>query len=185
MAKYISIGVVVVVIGISGVLVAQSSQRAADLQTQVDRLERERADAQTKAADAQAKVTALEQERATLTARLHPLEDRQRATIRLNEELVVSPGGTEGHTFSPKVPGTLTGTWRASGRGAGGFDDNITAVRLVDQNDVLLYSAGLGASGQFLVKIPQPGNYTFYFDNKGLLKSTARRVFLDGEFRPE
>lgn len=71
MRKYVSVVVLLVVVGVSGVLLAQSSQRTADLQTRVTALERERADSQAKVS---ALETLLERERAVSQAKLVALE---------------------------------------------------------------------------------------------------------------
>ena len=98
----------------------------------------------------------------------------------------MAAGTIERHPFSPAlVPGTLSGTWRASGQGWGGADNTIGALRLTDPRDSLLYSSGRASSGSFLVKLTAAGNYTFFFDNTGLFRSTPRRVILDAEFRPD
>jgi hypothetical protein len=119
---------------------------------------------------------------------LSPFERKQAAASSIHQELVIAPGGTQSYTFTPTaVPGTLSGTWRASGAGFGGRDDTISAFRLTDPKDAVLEASPTGpvSSGRFLVKVSERGGYTFFFDSKGLLRNTARRVFLEAEFKPD
>ena len=179
MRKYVLIaGVLVVVAGLGTALSAQSSRRAA-LEIKVAALEHERGESQTK-------IAALEHERNVLQERLRPLEERQQAVVRITKELVVDASTTQSYAFSASiVPGTLTGTWRASGKGWGGADDTINGLRLTDPKDSPIYVSERGSSGNFVAKVSAPGTYTFFFDNHGLFRNTPRRVFLDAEFRPD
>ena len=161
----------VVVVG----LLIRSSSRAASLEGRITTLETERT-------TLQGKVEAARKEASAVQARLRP--------TRINEEFVVEAGSTQSFRFTPSVvPGTLSGTWRSSGRGSGGFDDTINAFRLTDPRDTLLEASRndspLPSSGRFFVKVTEKGAYTFYFDNKGLLRNTSRRIFIEGEFRPD
>ena len=65
-------------------------------------------------------------------------------------------------------------------------DDTINQFRLTDPKDAVLESSEYGASScRFFVKVSARGSYTFFFDNTGLLRTKHRRVFLEGEFRPD
>jgi hypothetical protein len=155
---------VVIVLG----LLVQSRRHAAGLEARIITLERERTDAEARVNSILAKV-----------------EAKEAAVRRINQEIVVTAGATENYRFSPPaVPGTLTGTWRSSGRGFGGINDDISGFRLMDPTDAPLESSQRGSSGRFFVKVSARGPYTFFFDNKGLVQ-TPRRVFLEAEFKPD
>jgi hypothetical protein len=177
-SKIIAVLGLAVVVAVA--LFAQSASRAASLEARITTLETERA-------GLQAKLSTAEKQTAAVRARLRPFETKQAASTRINEELLLEAGTIQTYRFSPTVvPGTLTGSWRSSGRGAGGADDTINQFRLTDPKDAILEtSERQSSSGRFFVKISERGTYTFFFDNKGVLRSTARRVFLEGEFRPE
>jgi hypothetical protein len=167
MGKYASVVIVVLAVCLSGALVfsVDASGRATSLETRIAALERERTDLQT---------------------RLRPFEERQRAVVHIKQELVASANTVQRYTFAPAaVPGTLSGTWRSSGRGFDGADDTISGFRLTDPSDGVLYTSDRATSGTFLVKVTAAGAYTFFVENAGLFRSTPRRVFLDAEFRPD
>jgi hypothetical protein len=79
----------------------------------------------------------------------------------------------------------LFGTWRSSGKAYGGADDTIGAFRLTDPTDRLLTSSTGATQGSFTVRVGADGNYTFVFDNGGLIRSTPRKVFLDVQYLPD
>lgn len=177
----VAISVLVVVVIVTGGLLARASGNSTELQNRIAALESERA-------ALQAKLEAAEGRAASLQARLTPFERKQASSLRFSEELVVPPGATQSYSFTPmSVPGTLTGTWRSSGAGFGGQDDTISGFRLTDPKDSILERTAVGSvsSGRFLVKISERGAYTFFFDSKGPLRNTSRRVFLEAEFRPD
>lgn len=161
----------VVVVG----LLIRASSRAASLEERVVTIESERT-------NLQGKVEAARREALAVKERLRP--------VRFKHELVVAPGGIENFQFTPSVaPGTLSGTWRSSGRGFGGANDTIYAFRLTDAQDAIVEGTRpeepLPSSGRFLVKVTEKGTYTFFFDNKGIFRTTPRRIFIEGEFRPD
>lgn len=119
-------------------------------------------------------------------AKLAEFEVKQRASIQINEEFVVAPNTVHTYTFTPSMlPGILYGSWESSGRGFGGFDSSIAAFRLTDPKDTILQSSMQQSNGNFSAKITLPGSYTFFFDNSGLIRTTPRRVFLRGEYKPD
>src|SRR4051812_16172128 len=82
--------------------------------------------ANRKLADRDASMRLLESQRDDLQRRLAPLEAKQRAVTRINQEFVVPANTIQPFDFSPPLtPGTLAGTWRSSGQGFGGADDTI------------------------------------------------------------
>jgi hypothetical protein len=123
----------------------------------------------------------------TAEERLRPLEQKQAASVRINEEFVVESQHIKSFSFKPTmVPGTLTGTWRASGQGYGGLGNSINQFRLADPRDGLMASSEYGVpSGKFFIKVTAKGNHTFFFDNSGLFRTTPRRVFLEAEYKPD
>jgi hypothetical protein len=161
----------IVVLGLAcvvvGVLFAQSATRAASLERERDDLAR--------------KVSAVQNERNTLKERIRASEP-----TRFSEEFMVPAGMIQTYRFSPSATGTLTGTWRSSGNGTGGVNDTIHRFRLTDPKDAMLERSDYQASsGRFFVKVSARGGYTFFFDNTGLFRSSPRRVFLEGEFKPD
>jgi hypothetical protein len=120
-------------------------------------------------------------------AKLRPLEAKRAASVKLNEDFVVEAQHVKSLAFTPTmVPGTLTGTWRASGRGYGGLGNTINQFRLADPRDGIVAASGYGAdSGKFYFQVTSKGTHTFFFDNSGLLRSTPRRVFLEAEYKPD
>jgi|SRR6185503_277166 len=165
----------------------RSTGRAADLEASVAALESERAGLQEKLAEARKDATDLQAKLSDVQSKLNPLESKQAAAMRINQEFVVAPGGTQTYAFMPTVvPGTLSGSWRSSGQGYGGSNDTISAFRLTDPKDVQLEASPAGpvSNGRFFV-VTEHGAYTFFFDNKGILRNTPRRVFLDAEFKPD
>jgi hypothetical protein len=179
MKAVVAVLVVGVVVAVG--LLVRSNGRAADLEAQIRTLETERA-------DLQGKLSATQKDAAERQARLSQFENKQAAATRINQELVVAAGSTQSYVFSPTVvPGTLSGTWRSSGRGYGGADDTISGFRLTDPKDAVLESSPTGplSTGRFFVKVSERGAYTFFFDNKGLLRNTPRRVFLEAEFKAD
>jgi hypothetical protein len=156
-------------------LLIRASSRAASLEERITTVESERT-------NLQGKVEAARKEALAVKERLRP--------VRFKQELVVAPNGIENFQFTPTAAsGTLSGTWQASGRGFGGADDTIYAFRLTDARDAIVEQTRPGgplpSSGRFLVKVTEKGTYTFFFDNKGIFRTTPRRVFVEGEFRPE
>jgi hypothetical protein len=175
------VAVLVVAVVVALGFLFRSSGRAADLEARVANLESQRENLRTS-------LSAAEKDATDLRARLAPFENKQAAAMRINQELVIAPGTTQTYVFTPTVvPGTLSGTWRSSGRGYGGADDTINAFRLSDPKDAVLESSPAGplSNGRFLVKVNERGAYTFFFDNKGILRNTPRRVFLEAEFKPD
>ena len=162
---------VIVVLGlavaVSGGFWAQSVARASSVERERNELA--------------ARVAALQAERNLLKERM-----RQAEPTRIRKQFMVSAGTIQPYEFVPQVSGTLTGTWRASGNGTGGADDTINPFRLTDPADSIVESSEPHASsGRFMVKVSGGGAYTFFFDNTGLFRTSARRIFLDGEFRPD
>lgn len=171
-------------------LLVRSSGHAASLEDRISMLETDRANLQSEASSARKQATDLQAQNAELQAKLRPLETKQAAVTRINQELVVQAGTIQRFEFTPSVvPGTLSGSWRSSGQGFGGANDTIAAFRLTDPQDSIIESssssAGAPSSGRFFVKVSAHGTYTFFFDNKGLLRNTSRRIFIEGDFRPE
>lgn len=170
----VTIGVLsVLVVVVVGLLIRASSEaavleaRAADLAERVNTLERERT-------QLQGTVSAVQQERA------------RRQPTRITEEFVVGADKVQSYRIEVTMPGTLSGTWRSSGAGYGGADDTISAFRLTDPQDVVVASATARPStGRFLVKATEKGTFTLFFENSGLFRTAPRRVFLEGEFRPD
>jgi hypothetical protein len=163
---------IIVVLGLAvvvvGVLFAQSATRAASLERERDDLLR--------------RVSAVQDERNNLKERI-----RASTPTRFSEEFMVSAGMIQTYRFSPpSSSGTLTGTWRSSGSGTGGVNHTINQFRLTDPKDAMLERSEYAASsGRFFVKVSAQGGYTFFFDNTGPFRSSPRRIFLEGEFKPD
>ena len=163
---------VVVVVG----LLVRASSRAAILEA--------------RAADLTERVNTLERERTQLQGRVEAARQEQarRQPTRITKEFVVEAGKVQSYSFTVNMAGTVSGTWRSSGQGYGGADDTISAYRLTDPQDTVVASSASTvrpSTGRFLVKVPEKGTYTLFFENSGLLRTTPRRVFLDAEFRPD
>jgi hypothetical protein len=103
-------------------------------------------------------------------------------TTRINKEFDLAAGSVETVSFTaPGRPGTLSGKWRASGKGG---NDALSGFTLTDPSDAVLDSAFKGSSGSFQVKVSAAGKHTFFFENAGR-KQTPRHVTLDAEFTPD
>jgi hypothetical protein len=127
------------------------------------------------------KIAALRTERDGLKKRVLAATPQQ-----IRQEFVVPGGSVQPYTFTASGPGTLVGRWRSSGKGTGALDDTIQQFRLTDPSDRMLESSAVKASaGQFVVHLSERGGYTFFFDNAGLFRANARRVFLEAEFRAD
>ena len=101
---------------------------------------------------------------------------------RINKEFDLAAGSVETVSFTaPGRPGTLSGKWRASGKGG---NNAISGFTLTDPSDAVLDSAFKGSSGSFQVKVSAAGKHTFFFENAGN-KQTPRHVTLDAEFTPD
>jgi hypothetical protein len=106
----------------------------------------------------------------------------QTAPTRINKEFDLAAGSVETVSFTaPGRPGTLSGKWRASGKGG---NDTLSGFTLTDPSDAVLDSAFKGSSGSFQVKVSAAGKHTFFFENAGR-KQTPRHVTLDAEFTPD
>jgi hypothetical protein len=104
------------------------------------------------------------------------------APTRINKEFDLAGGSVETVSFTaPGRPGTLSGKWRASGKGG---NDALSGFTLTDPSDAVLDSAFKGSSGSFQVKVSAAGKHTFFFENAGG-KQAPRHVTLDAEFTPD
>jgi hypothetical protein len=104
------------------------------------------------------------------------------APTRISKEFEIAAGSVESVSFTaPGTPGTLSGKWRASGKGG---NDALSGFTLTDPSDAVLDSAFKGSSGSFQVKVSAAGKHTFFFENAGGQKM-PRRVTLDAEFTPD
>jgi hypothetical protein len=84
-----------------------------------------------------------------------------------------------------KVPGRLVGSWRAMGRSAnleGAADDTLIRFRLLGPNNEVVQTLERPTHGSFSVLVSTPGQYTFEFDNRGLIRSSKRLVSLEAEY---
>jgi hypothetical protein len=114
-------------------------------------------------------------------AQLRPDEAKPAAT-RISKEFDIAAGSVESVSFlAPRVPGTLSGKWRSTGKGG---SDTLSGFTLTDPSDAVLNSSFKGSSGSFKVKVSAEGKHTFFFENAGV-KQTARHVTLDAEFTPD
>jgi hypothetical protein len=110
------------------------------------------------------------------------LEATQAAPTRITKEFDLAPGSVETVSFTaPRVPGTLSGKWRASGKSG---NNNLSGFTLTDPSDAVLDSSFKGSSGSFEVKVSAAGKHTFFFENADL-KKMPRHVTLDAEFVPD
>jgi hypothetical protein len=101
---------------------------------------------------------------------------------RISKEFDIAAGSVESVSFTaPGRTGTLSGKWRASGKGG---NDALSGFTLTDPSDAVLDSAFKGASGSFQVKVSAAGKHTFFFENAGAQKM-PRHVTLDAEFTPD
>jgi hypothetical protein len=104
------------------------------------------------------------------------------ASTRITKEFDIAGGAVESVSFNaPRVPGTLSGKWRASGKGG---NDALSGFTLTDPSDAVLDSSFKGSSGSFEVKVSAAGKHTFFFENAGG-KQLPRHVTLDAEFKPD
>jgi hypothetical protein len=110
------------------------------------------------------------------------LDTTQAAPTRIIKEFELAPGSVETVSFTaPRVPGTLSGKWRAKGKSG---NDSLSGFTLTDPSDAVLDSAFKGSSGSFEVKVSAAGKHTFFFENADL-KKAARHVTLDAQFIPD
>jgi hypothetical protein len=110
------------------------------------------------------------------------VEAKTAAPTKISKEFDLAPGSVETISFSaPGVPGTLSGKWKASGKGG---NDALSGFTLTDPSDAVLDSSFKGSSGSFQVKVSSEGKHTFFFENAGK-KQTPRHVMLDAEFKPD
>lgn len=101
---------------------------------------------------------------------------------RISKEFDLAPGSVQTVSFTaPRVPGTLSGKWRASSNKGNG---NLSGFTLSDPSDAVLDSSFKGSSRSFEVKVSAAGKHTFFFENAGL-KQAPRRVTLDAQFTPD
>ena len=108
--------------------------------------------------------------------------DAKVASTRITKEFDLAAGSVESVSFTaPQVPGTLSGKWRASGKGG---NDALSGFTLTDPSDAVLDSSFKGSSGSFQVKVSAAGKHTFFFENAGG-KQAPRHVTLDAEFKPD
>jgi hypothetical protein len=106
---------------------------------------------------------------------------QSQAPTRITREFDLAAGSVETVSFSaPQVPGTLSGKWKASGKGG----DALSGFTLTDPSDAVLDSSFTGSSGSFTVKVSAAGKHTFFFENAGQ-KQAPRHVLLDAEFVPD
>jgi hypothetical protein len=104
------------------------------------------------------------------------------APTRINKEFDIAAGSVESVSFTaPGRPGTLSGKWRASGKGG---NNALSGFTLSDPSDAVLDSAFKGSSGSFQAKVSAAGKHTFFFENAGN-KQTSRHVTLDAKFTPD
>jgi hypothetical protein len=102
---------------------------------------------------------------------------------RINKEFDIAAGAVQSVSFeAPRVPGTLTGKWRSTGKGG---NDTLSGFTLTDPSDAVLDSSfKRSSSGSFQVKVNAAGRHTFVFENTGH-KQAPRHVMLDAEFKPD
>lgn len=111
-----------------------------------------------------------------------PLIEAKPVATRINKAFDLAGGSVETVSFAaPKVPGTLSGKWRSSGKAG---NDSLSGFTLTDPSDAVLNSSFKGSSGTFKVKVSAAGKHTFFFENAGK-KQTPRHVELDAEFQPD
>ena len=110
------------------------------------------------------------------------LDAKSAVPTRISKRFDLAAGSVETVSFTaPRVPGTLSGKWRASGKGG---NDNLSGFTLTDPSDAVLDSSFKGSSGSFEVKVSAEGKYAFFFENADV-KKTPRHVTLDAEFVPD
>jgi hypothetical protein len=115
-------------------------------------------------------------------ARAARVSETQAAPTRISKEFDLAAGSVETVSFTaPGRPGTLSGKWRASGKGG---NHALSGFTLTDPSDAVLDSSFKGSSGSFQVKVSAAGKHTFFFENAGN-KQTPRHVTLDAEFTPD
>jgi len=108
---------------------------------------------------------------------------RQTGPTRITKEFDIAAGSVQSVSFNaPRVPGTLTGKWRSSGKAG---NDTLSGFTLTDPSDAVLDSSfKRQSSGSFQVKVSAAGRHTFVFENTGH-KQAPRHVTLDAEFKPD
>jgi hypothetical protein len=112
-----------------------------------------------------------------------PQASQKPTPMRIVKEFELAGGSVETVSFTaPGRPGTLSGKWRASGKG--GNAAALSGFTLTDPSDAVLDSAFKGSSGSFEVKVSAAGKHTFFFENAGQ-KQSPRHVTLDAEFTPD
>jgi hypothetical protein len=108
---------------------------------------------------------------------------KQVTPTRITREFDIAAGAVQSVSFeAPRVPGTLSGKWRSSGKGG---NDTLSGFTLTDPSDAVLDSSfKRSSSGSFQVKVNAAGRHTFVFENTGH-KQAPRHVMLDAEFKPD
>lgn len=112
--------------------------------------------------------------------------------IPIKQTLEIEPNYVQPWTFAApagKVPGRLYGRWSCQGKGAGlrgAHDDTLVSFKLIGpDNKVIVNEPKHPIDGNFDVRIDSPGEYTFEFNNGGIIRSSARVVKVDATYQPD
>jgi hypothetical protein len=115
-----------------------------------------------------------------------------RATpIPVKDNIDVPAGKLMNWTFSTpdgRTPGLLQGTWHCSGASAGisgAQDDTLVGFTLRGPDDKVLEQLDHPISGNFSLRFEAPGKCTFVFDNGGIIRSSMRKVRIEGTYHPD
>lgn len=138
---------------------------------------------------------------ASPTALLQRLENRMDSrqsgilngsSILIRQTLRIEPNRASTFNFiAPidRVPGFLSGEWKSVGKSAGiagARDDTIIAFKLIGPDKKIIEMQDHHpVAGSFKIRIDKPGQYTFNFDNSGIVRSSAREVRVDGSYQPD
>ena len=120
-----------------------------------------------------------------------PREIIQARPIPIKDTVDVEAGHSVKYTFTVpagKAPGLLQGHWSAQGKSAnikGATDDTLVGFTLRGPDNNVIQSLDHPTSGNFSSRCGAAGAYTFEFSNAGIIRSSSRRVTIDGSYQPD
>jgi hypothetical protein len=109
----------------------------------------------------------------------------------VKHSLQVAQGKTQEWAFEPprrKTPGRLFGTWSskaASPVKTIGSDDTLASFQIRGSKNETLHTLERSTGANFDVRVEEPGKYTFWFDNGGLVRRSDRVIEIDATYQPD
>lgn len=103
----------------------------------------------------------------------------------------VQAGRLVNWTFSTpegRTPGLLQGSWHCQGQSvgvSGAQDDTLVGFTLRGPDDKVLEQLDHPISGNFSLRFEAPGKCTFVFDNGGIIRSSMRKITIEGTYHPD